>query len=187
MPEFVCFVGCMGSGKDYQSKLLINKGYVLVNIGDSLREMAWDVLGWRPANDNEYEDFKKCVVVPEGGFFKQISGRQFLQNLGTQAIRKRFPDFWTELWKKRVIEQLENGKNVVCSDIRFIKEITAAKSICAGAKIIFCNYISDRYNCTDNHESEKLAQIILKDGFKDGDLIPDGYINNLLKNSCNNV
>lgn len=179
MSEFICFIGCMGSGKDYQSAQLLEKGYKLVNIGDSLREMAWDILGWSPVNDHEYEEFKSKNII-SGGFLNELSGRQFLQNLGTQAIRKRFPDFWVELWKKKVQEKLNQGVNVVCSDARFLKEVLTAINISPDVKIVFCNYKSERYNCADGHESEQLAQKVLADGFNDLDVIPHDYINNTL-------
>ncbi|OGH99218.1 MAG: hypothetical protein A2104_00320 [Candidatus Melainabacteria bacterium GWF2_32_7] len=181
MPDLVCFIGCMGSGKDYQSRLLIENGFKLINIGDSLREMAWDILGWKPNNDEEYEEFKKKNLIScEGLIHQELSGRQFLQNLGTQAIRKRFPDFWIELWKNKVSEELSRGSNVVCSDIRFLKEVEVAINILSNAKIIFCNYKSERYNCTDKHESEQLAQKVLSDGFNDLDLVSHQYIKALL-------
>lgn len=174
MPGLVCFIGCMGSGKDYQSRLLVEKGYKLINIGDSLREMAWDILGWTPANDEEYEEFKKANIIFEG--ITELSGRKFLQNLGTEAIRKRFPNFWIDLWKNKIKSELSSGNNVVCSDIRFLKEIETAISISPEVKVIFCDYRSERYNSTDTHESEKLAQMVLNDGYNDGDTISHQYL-----------
>ena len=179
MPDLVCFIGCMGSGKDYQSKILIDKGYKLIDFGDSLREMAWDILGWEPKDDEEYDEFKKSNIISGDGLIQRLSGRQFLQNLGTQAIRKRFPDFWVELWKKKVQAEMEKGNSVVCADARFIKEVEAAISASPDAKIIFCNYKSDRYNYTDKHETEQLAQRVLADGFNDLDPVPHKYIETL--------
>lgn len=192
MTELICFIGCIGSGKDYQAKKLVKKGYTQINFADSLREMAWDILGWTPANEEEYEAFKNYSIFLNPSFFTTpnrdsghmligsctaFTGRQFLQNLGS-TLRKRDSYFWVALWADKVYSNLP--QNAVCSDLRYSNELKAACIFDITVKFIFCDYKSDRYNCTDTDKTEKLAQRILADGYNDGDELPEGYIRKLI-------
>ena len=190
MAEIVCFLGVIGSGKDYQAQKLVNeRGFVHINFADDLRQMAWDILGWKPETPEEYEWFKKQEMVfisrKPCDETDKITGRQFLQNLGTEAMRKRDPNFWANCWRNQVLENLAIGKNVCCSDLRFSNELSTALSIKkhyllignsanledVSTKLIFCDYKSSRYDATNTHKSEKLAQALLSQGYQDGDIL----------------
>ena len=199
MSKLLCLIGVMGSGKDYRAKQFIKDsetfGYsmVHVNFADELREMMWDLLNWKPKNDEEYEYFKKGSIVDLGYaerlfdpyvYSISLTGRQLLQRMGTEVIRKRDPYFFVNQWKNKVDSLLCENKNVVCSDLRFINELKAAFNVAGNTKtkkeFIFCNYISDRYDATNTHESEQLAQRILSDNYKDGELIDISYLLSLV-------
>lgn len=178
MAKLVCMIGVIGSGKDYRAKKLVEQGYVQVNFADPLRELMWDIEGWRPENDAEYEVFKQAVsYCPELG--RGVTGREKLQNLG-QAMRKRDNDYWCDQWRKALITTY---KNVVCSDLRFRNEFLQAYWFQdrRDVEFVFCDYRSDRYEPDNEHESERLAQRILKDGYKDGDILPVDYLKSLLE------
>ena len=192
MSHLIVFIGVLGSGKGYQCSVLKKENYIQVDFADELRSMGWDILGWCPrpeCQDRDYEWFKKLRLdyihliythsdeelewyfqvkqehdIKEDGFI--LTGRLFLQNLGTNAIRTRQPDFWVDSWRNKV-KRLLDEENLVCtSDCRFLNELIVCHEL--GARFIFCNYKSERYNSKDIHESEKLAQFFLKKGYQDG-------------------
>lgn len=184
--DLVVFLGVQGSGKNYQCDLLKEDRYIQVDFADELRSMAWDILGWKPrpeCYDRDYEwfkklelswidlihkctdkeinyyfDFKQKLEIPKSDF--TLTGRLFLQNLGTNAIRARKPDFWIDSWYYKVSRLLKEGYKVCTSDCRFENELITCHELCA--KFIFCDYRSERYNPDDNHESEELARFLLK-------------------------
>lgn len=182
-PRLVSFLGVQGGGKDFSANKLVQQGYIKVAFADALREMTWDILNWTPQNDHSYEWFKKLPIdkrvyinhiaehklkllaINSIGAREDITGRQFLQNLGV-AIRSRDPNFWVKVAISKIQKILEEGGRVVVTDARFDNEIQALKSL--GSKFIFCDYRSSRYNATDTHESEALAQRLLAEGYKDG-------------------
>ena len=185
MSKLTCLVGVIGGGKTCRGEKVVKKeGFIHINFADELREVAWDILEWRPQNEQEYEDFKLGKINILG--FGYINGRKFLQNLGT-AIKKRDPHFWVRCWEIKLKWLLIEGKDIVCSDLRFKNELIFALNLdisrisCYNLNkdFIFCNYKSKRYDSINEHESEKLAQIILKDGYKDGDILNICYLRNL--------
>jgi len=194
MNKLICYVGVMGSGKDFNAKKYIeeNPKTKHINFADELREMAWDILGWRPNKNEEYDAFKRTDFKDCGELRSDLSftGREFLQRLGTEALRKRDPNFWVKCWVKKVQEALNDGYDVVCSDCRFDNELRFAIGINYSANLstpaspyfVFCNYISDRYDSINTHESEKFAQTLLKDGFNDGEEITIEYLRDMMCN-----
>lgn len=203
--SLVVFLGVQGSGKNYQCNLLKKEGYVLVDFADELRSIAWDILGWKPRPeyyDRDYEWFKelkidqielihKCTDKQINYYFEvkqkleilesdfPLTGRLFLQNLGTKAIRSRHPSFWVDEWKYKAERLLNEGYKVCTSDCRFVNEVVTCHEL--NAKLIFCNYKSDRYNSEDTHESEQLAQLLLKTYKLQDKQEIDPYIINILK------
>ena len=189
-PRLVSYLGVLGGGKDFSANKLVKEGYIKVAFADELREMAWDILGWKPDAgdfDRQYDWFKKLSIgmrpeisissdrnlkssyAPPYPFNKELTGRQFLQNLGTEGIRKRDPDFWARITKQKIQKLLDEGKKVVTTDSRFLNEVKVLSEL--GAQFIFCNYKSDRYDDKNTHESEALAQSLLKRGYKDQDIV----------------
>jgi hypothetical protein len=190
--KLIIFIGPIGSGKDFRANEFLSDakafGYSMEKVcfADELRECMWDLWGWRPKDDKDYEKFKCGTVSMYCGNFEsslfEVSGRGLLQRLGTDVIRKRMPDFWVECWKRKVSNLLNNGKNVVCSDLRFPNELKTALTIETDKntdpidrEFLFCNYRSARYSL-DEHESEVLAQKILEDGYNDGDSLEFDYL-----------
>ena len=170
--EIKAFCGVMGSGKGYKCQQLIdNEGYVQIDFDDGLREMVWKMLDWQPKNAEEYDLFKKGLFfVPSYG---KLNGRLLLQRIGA-TMRELDPDFWVKQWKKSVDRALAMGYNkICCSDCRYDNEVKMIKSYNWQAKttVEFCDYHSDRYNAESTHESEAMAIRLLKEGYKDGDLI----------------
>lgn len=165
------FCGVIGSGKSYHCEQLKKEGFIQIDFADCLRNMAWKVLDWQPQNAQEYDDFKKGLLnIPH---YDKINGRWLLQRIGA-IMRENDEDFWVKQWRKGVERAISMGyNNICCSDVRYENEIKMLKSFNwkAEVKVVFCDYHSDRYNATNTHESERLAQKLLQEGYKDGDLV----------------
>lgn len=176
-------IGVIGSGKDHTCQLLEQQDYQKIAFADTLRELAWAVLDWEPYNSVEYEAFKKTdwqinfpitalgQLQTDHRSSQFISGRQFLQRLGTDARKIIDEDIWLKALKKK-IDASEHDKFCI-SDLRFPNELEFIRSLADKyeVEIVFTDYKSPRYNCTDPHDSEKLAQDFLKQGYKHGDII----------------
>lgn len=200
MSDLILILGVAGAGKDFKADKFIEdskafgKTMVKINFADELREMMWDLIAWKPAHDLEYEWFKQgrfSLTVEDGSNKSEVqrgSNRILLQRMGTEVIRKRFPDMWAQLWAEKAKRAIEENKKVVCSDLRFLNELEYAMRLCTGKDykpctktFIFSNYISDRYNATMDHPSEKLAQRIRRDGHQDGEELSFDYLSKLIQ------
>ena len=196
--ELTAFVGVIGSGKDYQCQKLRQEGFTQINFADSLRDLAWHIFGWKPKDANEYELFKKkewILDLPEtidvysstdqkttleGDIppHVEMSGRLFLQRLGDGA-RNIINDLaWVRAFEHKLFTLRDQGHKKFCvSDLRYANEFAAVRNlpkIIPGlqVRVVFTDYRSDRYNATDPHPSEKLAQEFLATGsYKDLDTI----------------
>lgn len=166
--KIYAFIGVIGSGKDYYATHRLEElnrlGYkgIHINFADAVRKMVWKIFGFEPKDNKEYELFKKTSIEVNLNREENpvITGREFMQKLGTDCIRTSNPDFWANEWKKKIDEISYNYDFVVVSDCRFENE---AKIIMENfdSKFIFCNYNSERYELND-HESEIFAQDFLE-------------------------
>jgi hypothetical protein len=190
--SIVCFMGVIGSGKDYRAaQAMAGPGKpVRVDFKDGLLDMVRDLVGYDPRED--YEWFKQSVVGVrrEPNRFMQsyqstdqralaarhpelMTGRRLLQRLGTDVMRKRDPDHWARVWAVSAHRALDERWTVVNADCRFINEVSMVLKVAEEARVparfVFCDYRSPRYDPAAEHESEKLAQALLKLGLRDGD------------------
>jgi len=178
MQEIVGFNGVIGSGKTYQRDLLIQKGYYPLDFKKELILACGDLVGYEII---DWEEFKKSVPGVRKGDSEElikkfpgiITGRKVAQNLGTEVCRKRFADFWVLPWKESASERVKRNISLVAADVRFLNEVRTIEQVAelceVSHRLVFCNYVSDRYDATNNHASEKMAQHLLKIGLKDGD------------------
>jgi hypothetical protein len=196
MPQVIAFIGVIGSGKDYQANLLVEKGFVRIDFKDALIDMASDLAGYDVRHD--YDWFKEHIVGVKRSINplmtahyisddkrvqtnhpEVMTGRRLLQRLGTEVMRKRDPDYWAKAWFKAAVKVIKDGGNVTCADCRFPNEVQAIRRLSDEwcrindqnkriSKLIFCDYRSGRYDDKSTHESEKMAQAILRSGVKDG-------------------
>lgn len=192
MPEIISFLGVVGSGKNYNAnKLVKDKGFVHIDFKDSLLEMCSDLVGFDISAD--YDWFKSHLVGMRrpGNRLAEaychtdtremqsrheglLTGRTLLQRLGTEVMRKRDSEYWTNQFHLKVDVLMANEKNVVNSDCRFPNEVEAVRAS-GDFKFIFCDYKSPRYDASMVHESEFLAQGLILVGLKDGDEIETSH------------
>jgi hypothetical protein len=188
-------MGVIGSGKDFQAKNMAKTcpgDWVQIDFKDALIDMCEDIVGF-PIRAR-YEEFKEYIIGfqhPNAAlagtlqresqlvFSKQcckdypqaMTGRRLLQRVGTDAMRKRDPDYWVHAWAQSAAAAIQAGKSVSCGDCRFLNEMLIveelAKQLEVSATITFCDFRSKRYDATATHESERLAQQILASGVKD--------------------
>lgn len=167
--KITVFFGVMGSGKDYRLQNLIkeDKNLKVLNMKDGLVKIAETVNPFRLS----YEDFKICVLgaksVEESRALLDmnpylITGRKFLQQVGTEGLRALDADFHVNYFDKRARTLISQGYNIAVADVRFENEFKHILALPAKKEFIFCNYKSDRYDAGNKHESERLAQRFLK-------------------------
>jgi len=196
-PEVIGLLGVRGSGKTFtRNKILNDKNTESVcahaaalDFKDGLFEMVEDLLGFPvPTDEKEYDNFKSSVIGLHKGFVNRLissfvdtatrdalTGRKVLQRVGTDMIRSRMPNYWVDIFVRKARNYVITQRlSVICADVRFPNEVRALINMAdvAVPKFTFCDYRSPRYDATDTHPSEALAQTLLKMGFKDGQEIP---------------
>lgn len=175
--QIVAFIGRAGSGKDYQSQLLMDKGFNKIAFADALRDITAQIVRY-PLSDliAIYDDFKS------GDIFPDYTGRELMENIGA-AIRKYEPDFWVNAAQLQITQ---NGlKKVVISDMRYINEYFKMQQFCNQHdfefKCIFCDYHSNRYQENNKHQSAWLSNFFATHGYQDLDEIKEDDIQYALK------
>lgn len=180
------YIGVMGAGKDFRADKLKAEGHVRIDFKDELVDLVSDIVGWdvRP----EYAWFKEAIVgwrKPANplveAFMRSemseivrkhpdtITGRKMLQRVGTEAMRKRDPNYWVKQFARKVSATIGMAgvPGIVVADCRFANEVQAIRGI-GDCRFYFCDYRSERYDPSTDHESERLAQALLRLDLKDG-------------------
>lgn len=178
-------IGPIGSGKDFTCKNLIqNYGFKRLDFKTALMESVWLLLNWRPENDGIYERFKLSKIEnKELGI--SITGREVLENFGTECIREylNLPTLWID----KLMETIKNQKDVkVCiGDCRFLNEVKALLTFSDENKLkvgyVITDFKSKRYDNSGTHKSRKLAQNLLKLGYKDQQVIDSDEMKKLIQ------
>lgn len=176
--EVVAFIGRAGSGKDYQSGLLEDKGYKKVAFADALRYIAFKCLGLEYDEGIIMYDYMKahdCIELRFPDDYTKCNFRQFLERLGTQGIRYFDNDFWCSCLLTTM--ERENCIKYCISDMRFPNEYFLTKKWCEehgyDFKCIFCDYHSDRYQDNNKHDSAKMSNYFAEHGYEDLQQIND--------------
>lgn len=181
--NIISFIGRAGSGKDYQCNLLVEKGYKKVAFADALRNIAFASLGIPSLTGYKYyEDMKAlpCISIniQDKNTLTSISEhkltfRQYLEMLGTQGIRYYDENFWCKCLGSTILDT--HYTNICISDLRFKNEYDYLYTFCKDHNFsftcIFCDYKSSRYQDINNHQSAKLANWLVEQGYKDGQQI----------------
>ena len=131
------FTGYMGSGKSTACQYILDSypGWVWINFKEGLineikqnfPDLLREIESQR-TNDQHMFDIDSLFKD------KPPLARALLQNYGTEVRRRDNPNYWVEIWSRKVSEAIENGLNVVTDDVRFLNEAAAVKSV--GGEII---------------------------------------------------
>jgi len=177
--EIIAFIGVIGSGKDYQTKKAqeARQGSKILGFSDGVREFTWNILGWKPSDDREYEYFKDNRIMVLNGYdwpaIHTATGRKLLENVADQ-MRRYDSEFWGKYWMEKAKTLLTETDCIIVPDCRHKEEarkiITLATHLGIKYTFYFCDYKSDRYEIRD-HSSEWMAQLLISMGAKDGTLI----------------
>jgi hypothetical protein len=113
------------AGKDTVAAHLVNNySFVQESFAYPLKEyIGRQICGF---NDKQLYGTWKETVDPEW----ELTPRQMLQLIGTDALRKVVhDDFWVIPMKRKLKEHIRNYQHVVISDVRFFNEINMIRSL----------------------------------------------------------
>lgn len=166
--KVVGFIGTIGSGKDYNAdKWVFEKNYLRISFADPLRLLISMIFG-KDTMYEKYSRFKQSSIIL-GIFWKSLTGREFIQRLG-DGMRAIFgSELFIDFMDRKIESLSPDIPGVVIPDVRYPNE--AEYILQLGGDLFFCNYESDRYDCTSKHISEQLAQTFIAMGFTDGEKI----------------
>ena len=152
-PKFICFSGKAGSGKD--TSALIMK--------QSLEESGKSVL------ITHYADLLKYICRTFGKWDgkKDANGREMLQYIGTDMVRKNNPNYWVDFIIDMVGLFGDIWDYVIIADARFPNELNRLKN--SGYYVTHIRIKRDNHNSNmltksqENHESETALDNVTPD------------------------
>lgn len=137
------------AGKDTVAAHLVNNyAFVQESFAYPLKEyIGRQICGF---NDKQLYGAWKETLDPEW----EMTPRQMLQLIGTDALRKVVhDDFWVIPMKRKLKEHLRNERHIVISDVRFLNEIKMIRSL--GGKIVKVERENpDKITGFEKHSSE---------------------------------
>lgn len=148
--------GKIGVGKDTVGDYLqLKYKFKKVSFSAPLKQIVSIITGWPIelllGNTPESREFRETVVHSDFN----LTGRQLLQNIGTNVFRDNFDkDIWIKVSKREIKRLLDQGINVVITDVRFGNESQMIQEL--GGKIwkISRETKEELTNSTTMHASE---------------------------------
>ena len=149
----VGITGRKGSGKDAFAKHLIDQDFCNLKMAGVLKNMLRVLYTMAGEKDEIIErkiegDLKEQPCEILGG----ATPRWAMQSLGTEWAKMIDPThtLWSRIFENGVRPLLENGENVVCTDIRFQHEVEVVRRL--GGKLVRVS--RPEVSCNDPHPSE---------------------------------
>ncbi len=172
MVKGVFLIGCMQSGKSYESKQYVKNGYKELKFAQGIYDETENELMIDLLTDSDKELFKRSEIIiklPETKEIK-ITGRKYLQNKG-EYRRVKDKEYWMNRLRDKFWECVMNNHDFVVSDTRHINECELVFSLQniyrnIDIKLIFTNYNPLLIDYEDKHESELFPQFLSKKGLK---------------------
>ena len=193
------FVGPAGGGKNYAAKEIIGESNyneipcISVDFSDGIREIISVMLSGKcekiDINSEKYFNWKEenqTVKIPDGTLFC-VNGRDMLKNLGEFLKERIGEEIWAN-WALNILMKKyyeldilsRNACNIIFGSLRFDVELKAILKCAEFTKkeveIIFCNYNNIPFKNGYVHPSERLAQGLIKYGFKHRDIVTEYLI-----------
>ncbi len=171
--KIFALIGVIGSGKDHYSQRLVEKYDAnIYDFSDGVREFIFDIVGENPHSPQDYIDFKyNGIDIDFGSFMHNTTGRKLMENMATK-LRAVDPYFWAKICVKNAEKAVPN--HIVFNAVRYLEEaemiIDFSQRYIYDLDFVFCNFKSKRYEIR-NHESEFLAQKVLRSGAIHGSII----------------
>lgn len=120
--SLLCFAGVSGAGKDTAGAYLHERmGFTRVAVADALKRAMMQLFGLTEA---QLWGEERNVPDPRLGH----APRALYQEFGEACVRID-PDVWLRPFRNEVGALLHEGCNVVCTDLRTIAELRAAKEL----------------------------------------------------------
>jgi hypothetical protein len=123
--------GLLTAGKDaFADHLVDNHGFVKLGMSDTLAEALRRLNPFVPVPNQAHPVRYQKLLERDGyvGAKKNDEVRELLQKLGTEVGRELFgQNFWVDMARVRINEQLAVGHSVVLTGARFPNEIALAE------------------------------------------------------------
>lgn len=162
--EIRAYIGVIGSGKDYTTE---KECTVKLGFADKLREDVWRLLDWSPEDNFEYDMFKMHFLKLQNAGFScaTTTGRILMCNYA-DIIKEENPNYFTEHLLKKLKTRLQDptcwDDVIGITDCRFPEEVKALlqfeKDNFIRVTFVHCDFKSERYCDSSDHNSEKMAQ-----------------------------
>lgn len=162
-------IGVIGSGKDFFSQELyknhINEGIStkIVDFSDGVRDLTFSFIGDKTKYTIEqYTNWKNgfSEVMMLDGSLRRINNREFMTNIGAR-MREYNPEFWANICIQNAYKDSDGVDVFIFNSCRYKEEARKifefSDKINGEVKIFFTNYISPRYQISDD-DSEKYAR-----------------------------
>jgi len=163
MKNIILISGKARSGKDTVARILESKlsNTLITPLADYVKFVCQKYFGWNGIKDK--------------------NGREILQKIGTDIIRKENPDFWTIIISELHFALRNEFDYFIVSDNRFPNEIEQEKII-FGNKVITLKIERPNYKSILTEEQKNhISEIALDDFEFDYIIINDGTIEDLEK------
>ena len=190
-PQIIGLCGLKGSGKDTAASFLLEEGWARISFADPLKDLTASVFGMKPAKFHhpEFKDlvFKDTLILDQdhadnliaelelGSQAAQLvyelvdgkeinTARELLQFIGTDVIREILgTHYWVDRAETLLKRWLDDGVNVVFTDVRFKNERDLIKDYGGNVYVLLRDASKKK---VDEHSSEVI------------DFIVDGVIKN---------
>ena len=190
------FVGPAGGGKSYAANEIIGESNyngipcISVDFSDGIRNVLNVIFTGKEfdveLNNDDYLTWKKYIqeiLLPNGEII-DVDGRTMLKNLGEFLKERIGEEIWAN-WALNILMKKyyeldivsRNVCNIIFGSLRFDVELKAilkcAEFTKKDVEIIYCNYNNIPLKNGYVHPSEKLAQGLIKYGFKHREIVTE--------------
>ena len=154
MGVIVAISGKKGSGKDTVADFLVQEfNFTKLSFAAPLKEVCCILFSMDPMYF-EHRELKESWKHPE----TDMTPREILQYVGSDLMRKSFPNIWINIMKKKLHDRT---KNYVISDLRFTNEYEFLRTL---DHVTFLNMKRGSIETKDTHISEN--GLTVNDDFK---------------------